>query len=84
MTAVPTCVKCGASTGTEFPLWPTSNHPFGTICAPCDSALASEPETTMDMRDQQVQDLLEQDKQEALARMWAKRLTALARKRSQR
>ena len=137
MTTVPTCVECGASTGTEFPIWPQSGRPFGSICAPCDtpscvcdpcqSALAGqvpdmhfgdtcimclcrecercgatidideehrvvEPhgggfgyidvcdkcirdtdrlETTMDMRDQQVQDLLEQDKQEALARIRA-------------
>ena len=37
MNAVPTCVKCGASTGAEFPLWPKTDHPFGSICAPCDT-----------------------------------------------
>ena len=44
--STPKCVVCGASQGTEFPLWPKSEgYQFGQICVPCDKdGPATEPE----------------------------------------
>ncbi len=44
--SAPKCVVCGASQGTEFPLWPKSEgYQFGQICVPCDKdGPATEPE----------------------------------------
>tara|TARA_Y100000310_G_scaffold318522_1_gene372740 strand:+ start:1622 stop:2014 length:393 start_codon:yes stop_codon:yes gene_type:complete len=38
--SVPKCVVCGASQGTEFPIWPKSEgYQFGQICAACDDGI---------------------------------------------
>jgi hypothetical protein len=37
--STPHCRGCGAESGTEFPLWPKSGVPFGTVCVKCDEAL---------------------------------------------
>ena len=54
--SVPKCVKCGATQGTEFPIWPKSEgYQFGQICAACDdgvvegAVLVVEPDRSEDI-----------------------------------